>query len=340
MNRPLALIEGDLALPVARPFDALPPPFGSRCRPEQTAAQDESQAKSRTEAQRAIQNAVQRQEPVARRGPLPPGVKFLLFYKLPQQRDHSRRFDEQLAEARHYLEVSRARPCSTRSDHVMGAVIFAGCSIALAWLLATCTTHEAGKAASVAAAARRPAAIRPSAEFVGAIAQSNASAANPAPKAAVSETPMPPAPMPGAAFGNVATLEPQRAEHGVPHPAKRASADPAAPSGAAAKTNHHQAPGARLSKPHIGGRLALNRMANPTAQPSASRSAEWAARSLSANETAERAALFDWAARQRRATITTRVGVPKQGEIDWNVRMTQRRITDNPDAFQADHNTK
>ncbi|WP_454829248.1 hypothetical protein [Paraburkholderia xenovorans] len=335
MNRPLALIEGDLALPIARPFDALPPPFGSRRRPVQTAAQPEPQARSRTAAQQAIQHAVQRREPVARRGPLPPGVKFLLFYKLPQQRDHSRRFDEQLAEARYYLETGRVRPRSTRSDHVLGAAIFAGCGIALAWLLATCTTHNADKAATAIA---RSAAVRPPAEFAGTIAQSEPSAAHSAPKAAVSEAPASANATPGAVFGNVPTPEPQRAEHLVPRPSARVSADQTAPS-RPAKANHEPSI-ARLSKPQVDGRLASSRMTNPATQPSASKSAEWTARSSSANETAGRAALFDWAAQQRRAAMTTRAGMPAPGDTDWNARMTQRRITDNPDAFETARSTK
>jgi hypothetical protein len=32
MTRPLALIEGDLTIPLPRPFDGLPPPFGSHHR--------------------------------------------------------------------------------------------------------------------------------------------------------------------------------------------------------------------------------------------------------------------------------------------------------------------
>jgi hypothetical protein len=67
---------------------------------------------------------------------------------------------------------------------------------------------------------------------------------------------------------------------------------------------------------------------------------EWTASPASADDTVERAALLDWAAQQRRANVTTRASVPVPGDTDWNARMTQRRITDNPDAFRADHAQK
>jgi hypothetical protein len=348
MSRPLALIEGDLALPVARPFDALPPPFGSRRRPAQTAAQREPQPGARTGAQQVIENAVQRGASAARRGPFPPGVKFLLFYKLPQRRDHSRRFDEQLAEARYYLEMGRVRPRSTRSDHLLGAAIFAGCSIALAWLLTTCTTHDAGKLA--ATAVTRPVALRSPAEFAGTIAQDEALAAssistpkaavsgtpaqtNATPKAAVSGAPTQTNTSPRTAFGHVPTAKPQRIEQIASHAELREPTHRTAPS-RPAKADH-PLPIVRFSKAQVDGRLALSRTANPATRPSASKSSEWTARSSSANETAERTALLDWAAQMRRATITTRTGAPTPGDTDWSVHMTQRRITDNPDAFQT-----
>ncbi|MFM0218188.1 hypothetical protein [Paraburkholderia caledonica] len=55
----------------------------------------------------------------------------------------------------------------------------------------------------------------------------------------------------------------------------------------------------------------------------------------SANDSAERAALRDWALQQRRANVSVRASVATAGDIDWNAHMTQRRITDNPAAFQT-----
>ncbi|MFM0098466.1 hypothetical protein PQQ87_22890 [Paraburkholderia nemoris] len=153
MNRPLALIEGALAIPKPRPFDGLPPPFGSRRRTARAAAQDATQRApqpiAQTEAQQAMQDAVQRRPQQARPGPFPPGAK-LLFYKVPQQRVDFHRFDVAMAEAKRYLEAGRARPRSSRSDHILGGAIFVGCGIALAWLLATCAMRDANKASELA----------------------------------------------------------------------------------------------------------------------------------------------------------------------------------------------
>ncbi|ASW02175.1 hypothetical protein [Paraburkholderia aromaticivorans] len=335
MNRPLALIEGDLALPIARPFDTLPPPFGSRRRPARVAGQRELQPAARVNAQQAIQNAAQRSELAARNGSLPPGVKFLLFYKLPQPREHSPRFDEQLAEARYYLEMGRARPCSTRSDHVLGAAIFAGCGIALAWLLATCTTHDAAKV--TATALTQPVVVRQPVEFAGTIAQTEPPAVNSEPKAA-SEVPTPTNTTPGTTFGHVRMPEPQRVEHLAPRPVTRASTHQTVQN-RSAKADR-PVPIVRFSKAQVEGRLALSRTIRPATQPSASRSPEWAAGRSSASDAAERAALFDWAVQQRRAAIITHADLPTPVDTDWSARMTQRRITDNPNAFQSGRSTK
>ncbi|MFM0194881.1 hypothetical protein PQQ65_17465 [Paraburkholderia strydomiana] len=57
----------------------------------------------------------------------------------------------------------------------------------------------------------------------------------------------------------------------------------------------------------------------------------------SANDSQERAALRDWAVQQQRANVSVRARVSAPGDIDWNAHMTQRRITDNPAAFQTGH---
>ncbi|ACD21156.1 hypothetical protein [Paraburkholderia phytofirmans] len=354
MNRPLALIEGDLALPIPLPFDALPPPFGSWRRQGRTAAQREPHPAAAAVAQQAIQNAMRRPPSTASRGPVPPGARFLFFYKLPQQPDHSRRFDEQLAEARYYLEMGRARPSSTRSDHLLGAAIFASCSIALAWLLATCTTHDADRS-TVAASLRTQSVASTDGSAMAIHPQARAKPAQPsvkfakttprsAPLAAISR---PNSTAPGAPTSPDMTLgttlrrasEPQHAEHLVPRPTGRVSTRQTAPIELAKA--HYQTPVARLSKPQVDKRLALSRTTNPATQPSASKQSErseWPEqreRPTSATDTTERAALRDWAAQQRRSNITTRASTPTPGDTDWNARMTQRRITDSPDAFQT-----
>ena len=70
MTRPLALIEGDLTIPLPRPFDGLPPPFGFR----------------RNVMREAVQQAVHPAAKPARASRFPPGVKHVLFYKAPPRR--------------------------------------------------------------------------------------------------------------------------------------------------------------------------------------------------------------------------------------------------------------
>ncbi|RFU48759.1 hypothetical protein [Paraburkholderia sp. DHOC27] len=138
MSRPLALIEGDLTIPLPRPFDGLPPPFGSRYRA----------------LREAVHRAVSEIAEPARARRFPPGVKHVLFYKVPPQRVQDNGFDAAMAEAKRYLEMSKARPRSSRSDHIMAGAIFTGCSIALTWLLVTCSMKDAEKprAAAVSSA--------------------------------------------------------------------------------------------------------------------------------------------------------------------------------------------
>jgi hypothetical protein len=352
MNRPLALIEGDLALPIPRPFDVLPPPFGSRRRQAQTMAQREPQSASLTAAQQAIQDAVQHPSPPARRGPVPPGVKFLFFYKLPAQRDHSHRFAEQLAEARYYLNMGQVRPRSTRSDHMLGAAIFAGCSIALAWLLATCTTHDADRTTATTTAAaksitqpvasadgstmapdrrERAKPAQPPVEFTRAIARSISLAAS-SPKA-TSPIAVPTPNTAKASEVSRETPKPQHVESLVPHPTAQVSMHQDTASQAAKP--RHRVLIAHLSKLQADERPAPSHTAKPSGpgQPSTSQQPDWTARPLSATDTAERAALLDWAAQQRRANITTRARIPVPKDADWSAHLTQRRITDDPEAF-------
>jgi hypothetical protein len=86
---------------------------------------------------------------------------------------------------------------------------------------------------------------------------------------------------------------------------------------------------------HVEQRIALSRSIDPPARPSVSKQPEWTASPSSANDSAERAALLDWASQQRRANVAMRANMPSPGETDWNAHMTQRRITDNPAAFQT-----
>jgi hypothetical protein len=355
MNRPLAVIEGNLAFPKPRPFDGLPPPFGSRRRTAPAATQ--------TEAQQSIQDAVQRKAQPERQRAFPPGVKHVLFYKTPRQRPDAHRFDAEMAEAKRYLEMDRARPRSSRSDYVIGATIFFGCTIALAWLLATCTTREAEKATTLAmtrpavpAVSRAPddhplasgtAAARLAVETTPAHSEASrtATVAARAPAAPSQKT-----------VASVASVSPIRRDDSTPvavHQSERtlpshvAQDSPrnvmpppathaltrAAPTDRRAKAARNAAV-ARMTESHVDRRLASSRAIRPAIQPSVSKQPEWTVRASGETDSIDQAALLNWAAQQR-ARVTTHATTPVPGDTDWNARMTQRRITDNPDAFQA-----
>lgn len=314
MNRPLELIQGALALPSARPLSGLPPPFGSWRR-----------STSHTQ-QRAPQPAVPGVPRYAvsanRRGRIPQNAKILFFYKLPQRRDDPHRFDEQLAEAKRYLQADHTRPSSSRSDHILGAAIFVSCSIALAWLLATCSTHElAGSFGTVA----RPstAAIQAGPVIVNPLANLRPELAKTASKAVETQSTITQAsssvkaPLPAAA-----------------HPVEAPSLSQRAESQRSTNSSRHTVVADRVAKP----RQSTARLSRPIESPvrlSQSRQPETAASQSSANDSVERAASRDWAVQQRRANVSVRASVPAPGDIDWNAHMTQRRITDNPAAFQT-----
>jgi hypothetical protein len=332
----LALIEGDLALPTARPLRGLPPPFGVPRRPLGAHVLCWAPPMSAAAAQQAIPKAGRHERP-QRRSPLPAGTKFRFFYMLPKPLEYPSQFDAQLTEARHYLEAAKARPCSSRSDHVLGAAIFAACCIALAWLLITSAPYDADNPVSVAMA-RSPvvhlqdeaSSVQPRAQVARRVARHDPPAANPAPQGSPHSEPMlgpqPARPVKSAPL-------PQRGE---PYKAARAAAHDTATRRTAKGTGNRMGEPAvaRLNRAKMDERLALRGSIHPFAQPSASKQAERAARSPATDDAAELAALREWAAQQQRASITTRASA-SAGDTGWNTRRTQRRITDNPDAFVA-----
>ncbi|MFM0736936.1 hypothetical protein PQQ51_06790 [Paraburkholderia xenovorans] len=301
MNRPLALIEGNLAFPKPKPFDGLPPPFGSRRQDAQTA----SQHLMPTPVQRSFWPA-----PAHR---LPPRVRHILFYKAAPKRAEAYRFDAEMAEAKRYLEMGSGRPCSTRSDHLLAASIFAGCTIALTGLLMICSTKDTAIALKSPARQTSP---KADSRQVATVSRKEQTAA-PLPFAG---------PTTHAAQSAKATQTASYTEDQpkpAPRPAKRTRV-------------------ARLTGVEVGQRIELNRAltraVKPAARPTLSQQPEWTARQTAAEAPSiDETALLKWADQQRRSTSTTRatVPVPTPGGTDWNSHMTQRRITDNPDAFQA-----
>ncbi|MGF6572241.1 hypothetical protein ABH945_004362 [Paraburkholderia sp. GAS333] len=347
MTRPLALIEGDLALPDARLLSSLPPPFGLRPQPARSTAQRDAERVAAAAAQEAIRTAARHKTPV-RRKPLPPGTMFRFFYKVRTPRDYSAHIQAQLDEARYYLEAGKTLVRSSRRDYVLGAGIFAATGIALAWLLTTTAMRDAEKADATLIA--RPAVVHSEetalqAEAVVKVAptvvQNAASMAKPVPLAVrpVESKPSRQAALPVELAAS--------SRHTGSYKITRTLASDAATRRASASVNasigtRPSAPSLHLGKTPIDDRLTLSRSADPSAQASTSAQPEWTARVPSTDAAPEQAALLNWAAQQRRTsavaastTITPAHASATPADVTWNARMTQRRVTDNPGAFSA-----
>jgi hypothetical protein len=354
MTRPLALIEGDLALPDAGLLGSLPPPFGLRPQPARSVPQrdahSDAQRIAATVAQQTIRNAARHKAPV-RRKPLPPGTMFRFFYKVRPPQNYSAHFEAQLAEARYYLDAAakKTRVRSSRRDYVLGAGIFAATGIALAWLLTTSAMRDAEKASTVVIA--RPAVVRseepalqaePAARLAPTIVQNAAPVAKPVPAVV---RPVEPKPMRQAALpaGHLSSARHTGSYKSTRTQAPDAATRRASASASANASTARPSPSTlHLSKTQIDDRLALSRSVAPSAQASASMQPEWTARAPSVEAAPEQAALLNWAAQQRRTSALAASTTPARAsasatpsDVTWNARMTQRRITDNPGAFSA-----
>ncbi|MFM0203921.1 hypothetical protein PQR53_29150 [Paraburkholderia fungorum] len=328
MTRPLALIEGDLTIPLPRPFDGLPPPFGSR----------------RNVLRDAVQHAVRQTKTPASARPFPPGVKHVLFYKAPPRRTDTHKFDALMAEAKHYLAASAARrPPSSRSDHVLAATIFAGCTIALTWLLVTCSIKDAEKAKPIAVTSAVLAGVSPRVDRPEPV--SKAIVANKAVDNVALEKPTTPK---IAAVASAAPAMSVAAE--APRVAKPVPVVPLMPKQAVRVTAARNATLAssekagdrvkvrRLSETRVTERVALSRATRPEIRPAPSTQPEWTASASRSHDDASSSVTpwINWAAQQHRPSPTMRAAVPVAGDNNWNDHMTQRRITDDPAAFHAD----
>jgi hypothetical protein len=350
MNRPLALIQGRLAQPNARLLRGLPPPYGVYRGPVRPTTQRRPQPAFRDTGRR-----ISPQEPHTW---LAPGQKFRFFYKSPPPRDYSSRLDAELAEARNYLEMDKARECSSRLDHVLGATLFFACSIVLAWLLTSNAARDTGKLATVTIAEPAvttwgtPVVLRPRAsgksvqppvaELMPSVAQIAPSPANLASAGGIRNEPKP-------------SLQAERqatptlsAPHAEP-PAARASTYDTASSHAtkvnarikavATPPTDSQLPAANPIETLADDYQSPSRSPRPAIPPAISAQPEQAARSPAA--AAVQAALRDWAAQQRHAHVTARTNTSTAynanplgtRDTEWNTHLIQRRITDNPTAF-------
>lgn len=297
MNRPLALIEGDLTIPLPRPFDGLPPPFGARRRLMHEVAQ----------------NAVNKVGRSAQVIPFPPGVRHVLFYTTPPQRADTRRWDTAMAEAKRYLEMGTGRPRSSSSDRLLAAGIFAGCSIALTWLLMTCSMNEAEKAKVVS--------VTPTLQPVASVHADHLQLTS--------------RPNLVDAQGERAVPERTAPRAGAIVKAKPAlSSNPAAPK-QISPTPPKRAEVARLTKAHVNKRVALNRFAYPSTRPAVSTQPEWAANASHDANSANDTPWLNWSAQRHRPVPATRAATPV--DDNWNAHMTHRRITDEPAAFHANY---
>ena len=305
MNRPLALIQGNLALPNARLLRGLPPPYGVYRWP------------ARNAAQQSIQDAVLRSSTHGRHSPIAPGQKSRFFYKLQKPRDNSTCFDAQLAEARHYLEMGEPRRCSSRVDHVLGGMIFVACSIVLAWLLIANATRDPGTAA--AAAITLPSVAIPG-THVAAQPQVSAGSA----QQAVEITPK------FAQYAPSAEVPtPRASRRNEPRPLRHAalSATPGA--------NSKSTP-VRQGESQLDEHRASTQPIRPAPRPGASTQPERTPYSSLDEDAHDQTPWPDRTAQQPpRANVITRASAsaPSSSDTDWNAHMTQRRITDNPTVF-------
>ncbi|SIT45753.1 conserved hypothetical protein [Paraburkholderia ribeironis] len=297
MNRPLALIQGNLALPDARLLRGLPAPYGVYRWPARAAAQNRPRAAVSTEAQRTGHEAVRLTAPLARQHPFASGSKFRFFYTLPKPRDYSSRWDAQLAEARQYLETGNTFARSSRADHVLGAAIFVACAIVLTWLLTTSATHGDDQSATIAT-------IQPTVPAHVAPEEVHPRASSRAVQPAGETTP---------------TIEGGSARHGATHRVARADRATAA---------------ARASEARVDERQAPDRFAYPAERPSLSVHPEWTTRSSADGTIAQAHQPSDQPA-QHHVKVAPRPDAPSSADADWNAHMTQRRITDNPNAFEV-----
>jgi hypothetical protein len=290
---------------------------------------------------------------------LAPGRKFRFFYKASPPRDCSSRVAEELAEARNYLEMGKVRERSSRSDRVLGAAIFVGCSTVLAWLLMSSASYKTDKPAT--AAAVRPVVAtqgaphevypqkasakeaRPAAEVAPTVAQLAPAPANPAPQAARRSEPRPLSSLQAMLLTKPAVS----ARHIESSPSVRASTydtpnSRAAKDKAEAKVKviaDSTMAAARPSEGQAHEREAPDGPLRPAIPPAASTQHEWTARSSAADDAVSSTVLRDWAAQQRQGNATTRANTnptaPAPPNADWNAHMTQRRITDNATAFES-----
>jgi hypothetical protein len=318
MTRSHSPVAGDLMVPVPRPFNRLPPPFGS----------------IHPERHEAVRQAVRERSSPEESGRPRLTIRQSLSGNVKLRGIDARRWEAALAEAQRYLEPEPFRRRSSRADYLLAASIFAGGSIALAWLLMTASQNGAEpiNAANRASASLYAEGLQTAtAEENSSPLTSSAVASGKVKRVAKEE-------VPGTALSSkapervVEIIPRQTARLSTPH--EEVSASPTRPT--------KRVKLAQLSADHINGRMSLNRATYPSARATVSKQPEWTTTTRTNhrhNDTASDDASSDVAPWLNVSTKALQP-IPKPNptstastDTSWNDHMTQRRITDDPAAF-------
>jgi hypothetical protein len=223
---------------------------------------------------------------------------------------------------------------SSPADRMLGGGILAACGIALAWLLTATATHDADKPGTIGIARASPA--------MGTVTQPQASAraAQPSVEAALkpaTSVRAAAARTPKAVFRTQPKSDPKTEPKSAWKPSQEA-ARPIKPNTVTKPTS------LRPSEPQFDQLRATTVAIRPALHSAASAQPEWLP-PPSPDETDTPAGdpigneWPDWRTshQHHRARSATRANpsAAASSDIDWNARMTQRRITDNPSAFTA-----
>jgi hypothetical protein len=328
MTRPSGPVAVDLTVPASRPFDRLPAPFGIH-----------------PERPKAVRQAVRERPSPVESGRLRVTITHSLSGNVKLRGIDARRWEAALAEAQRYLEPAPFHRRSSRVDHLLAASIFAGGSIALAWLLATGAHNEGApiKASHVASASlsvedsQTAIPMEKNASLV-----SRTVASGKVQRAAQGDVPR------NALSSTISSTTPEHAVQIVPRQTVQVSAPSHDLLVSAPPTRPpRRVKLARLSEDHVIGRVSLNRATYPSVRATVSKQPEWTATTRTgAPRKSASADAFDPSAPWLNSSTQPRYPAPKLTQLGtstapdtrWNDHMTQRRITDDPAAFHITSN--
>jgi hypothetical protein len=316
MTRPPSLVAVDLTVPASRPFDRLPAPFGIH-----------------PERRKAVRQAVRERPSPAESGRLRVTITHSLSGNVKLRGIDARRWEAALAEAQRYLEPAPFHRRSSRVDHLLAASIFAGGSIALAWLLATVAHNDAEpiKASHVASLSVEDSQTAIPMEKNASLV-SRTVASGKVQRAAQDDVPR----------NALSSMTPKHAVQIVPRQTVQVSVPGHDVSVSASPTRPpRRVKLARLSEDHVIGRMSLNRATYPSVRATVSKQPEWTATTRTGGPRKSASAdAFDTSAPWLNSATQAQHPAPKPtqpgtstSDTSWNDHMTQRRITDDPAAF-------